>query len=62
MRDIVYFFLKDRFDPYMVDLVFNDFYDANKIWIEHDFMVGDLLSKQILIAKYWHFIKDFVPF
>lgn len=62
MRDIVYTFLKDRFDPILLDLVFNDFYDYNKIWIEHEFMISDLLSKQILYAKYCHFVKDFVPF
>ena len=62
MRDIVYTFLKDRFDPIILDLVFNDFYDDNKIWIEHEFIISDLLSKQILYAKYWHFVNDFVPF
>lgn len=62
MRDLVYLFLKDRFDPTVLDLVFDDFYSSNKIWIEHDFLVGDLLSKQILIAKYYHFVNDLVPF
>jgi len=62
MRDIVYYFLRDRFDPILLDLVFNDFYSANKIWIEHEFLVGSLYYKQILIAKYYRFLKDFVPF
>lgn len=60
MKDFVRDFIKHRFWFWLwSDSFFEEFYSANCIWIENDFVCNDY-CENILTAKYYRFMKDYL--